>query len=127
MAEKDFSGAFVELRAILEPYASEMEVIADTDIEYGLNTHWRRPKDGYPGYFGSVKLGKRYVSFYLMALYSFPEMVDDLSPELRKRMQGKSCFNFTGVDGELFAQLAELTRRSYDVFAANGLLEGRGD
>lgn len=72
MVEKNFPGAFAELRAILTPYAPEMEVIADTNVEYGLNTHWQRPKDGYPGYFGSVKLGKRYVSYYLMACTASP-------------------------------------------------------
>ncbi len=123
MVEKNFPGAFAELRAILTPYAPEMEVIADNDVEYGLNTHWRRPKDGYPGYFGSVKIGKRYVSYYLMALYSFPELVDDLSPDLRKRMQGKSCFNFTAVDTEPFGQLEVLTRLGYEKLAANGLLD----
>ena len=123
MADKDFPGAFAGLRAILEPYAPEMEVNADTDVEYGLQTHWRRPKDGYPGYFGTVKLGKRYVSYHLMPLYGFPELVDDLSPELRKRMQGKSCFNFTAVDVVLFDELATLTRRGYDLFAQHGLLE----
>jgi hypothetical protein len=123
MADKDFPGAFTALRAILEPYAPEMEVIADTDVEYGLNTHWRRPKDGYPGYFGSAKVGKRYVSYYLMALYTFPELADDLSPELRKRRQGKSCFNFTAVDVVLFDELATLTRHGCDLFAQHGLLE----
>jgi hypothetical protein len=58
-----------------------------------------------------------------MALYTFPELADDLSPELRKRMQGKSCFNFTAVDAELFGQLETLTRQGYEKLAANGLLD----
>jgi hypothetical protein len=124
MADKDLASVFAELRSVLQPYAAEMEVNADTDIEYGLQTHWRRAKDGYPGYFATVKQGKRYVSFHLMPVYGFPDLLDDVSPELRKRMQGKSCFNFTTVDGELFAQLVALTRRGYETFAANGLLEG---
>ena len=124
MADKDLRSVFAELRSVLEPYAAEMEVNAYTDIEYGLQTHWRRAKDGYPGYFATVKQGKRYVSFHLMPVYGFPDLLDDVSPELRKRMQGKSCFNFTTVDGELFAQLEALTRRGYETFAANGLLEG---
>jgi hypothetical protein len=124
MADKDLPSVFTELRSVLEPYAAEMEVNVDTDVEYGLQTHWRRAKDGYPGYFATVKQGKRYVSFHLMPVYGFPDLLDDVSPELRKRMQGKSCFNFTTVDGELFAQLEALTRRGYETFAANGLLEG---
>jgi hypothetical protein len=37
-----------------------------------------------------------------------------MSPALRKRMQGKACFNFTEVDKPLMKELAELTRRGYD-------------
>ena len=32
-----------------------------------------------------------------------------MSPELKKRMQGKSCFNFKEVDKKLFAELKALT------------------
>jgi len=35
-----------------------------------------------------------------------------ISPELRKRMQGKTCFNFTGIDGPLFAELETLTAKA---------------
>lgn len=124
MADRDFPAVFAGLRAIVEPYAPEMEVNADTDVEYGLQTRWRRAKDGYPGHFAMVKVGKRYVSYHLMPVYGFPELQDDMSDALRSRMQGKSCFNFTAVDEALFTELATLTRRGYDAFAANGLLEG---
>jgi hypothetical protein len=124
MADRDLSAVFTELRAILKQYAPEMEVNADSDVEYGLQTHWRRAKDGYPGHFGAVKVGKRYVSYHLMPVYGFPELRDDMSDALRNRMQGKSCFNFTAVDEALFTELTNLTRRGYDAFAANGLLEG---
>lgn len=33
IAQKDFLGVFSGLRAILEPYAAEMKVNADTDVE----------------------------------------------------------------------------------------------
>jgi hypothetical protein len=34
-----------------------------------------------------------------------------MSPELRKRMQGKSCFNFSTIDESLFRELADITAR----------------
>ena len=43
-----------------------------------------------------------------MPVYVDPGLLDDVSPELRKRMQGKSCFNFTSVDEPLFAELGDL-------------------
>ena len=40
-----------------------------------------------------MRLGKAYVSFHLMPLYMTPELTGTISPELKKRMQGKTCFN----------------------------------
>ncbi len=61
-------------------------------------------------YFGSVRLGKAYVSFHLMPLYFNEKLTGLVSPELKKRMQGKTCFNFQAVDEKLFGELGELTR-----------------
>jgi hypothetical protein len=63
-------------------------------------------------YFGGVKVGKSYVSYYLIGVYADPLLISGMSAELRKRMQGKSCFNFTKVDEDLFAELAGLTERA---------------
>jgi hypothetical protein len=32
----------------------------------------------------------------------FPDLLKDLQPELKKRRQGKSCFNFKTIDEEQF-------------------------
>ena len=37
-------------------------------------------------------------------------LLDSISDNLRKRMQGKSCFNFSKQDPDLFDELAALTR-----------------
>ena len=67
-------------------------------------------------FFGAVKIGKRYVSFHLMPVYVHPELLDGISPELRQRMQGKSCFNFTRPDDALFAELGSLTGAGYNAY-----------
>jgi hypothetical protein len=68
--------------------------------------------EGKPwGYVAGTRVGKRYVSFYLMPVYGSSGLASTISPELRKRMQGKSCFNFTRVDERLFAELSELAAR----------------
>ena len=108
-----FEAIYLRLRAILQPYAPKMYVTADTDTWYGLDT--APEAERVPAsWFGAVRRGKAYVSYYLMPVYADPRMLDDMSPELRKRMQGKSCFNFTRVDEPLFAELAEVTRRGYE-------------
>lgn len=111
----EFSIVFSRLRAILEPYESRLVVVADTPENYSLNTH-HIMKNKKPLFFAGVKKGKNYVSFYLMSVYSSPNEQDSISPELNKRMQGKSCFNFTTVDEKLFKELATLTKAGFARF-----------
>jgi hypothetical protein len=112
----DFDVVFARLRSILVPYAQRLEVKEDTSAYYYLETKTATYK-GKPGFFAAVRKGKNYVSFHLMALYVFPEMLKSVSPALLQRMQGKSCFNFTQIDEELFAELERLTAASARGFA----------
>ncbi|HUS19732.1 MAG TPA: hypothetical protein VMZ25_08785, partial [Terriglobales bacterium] len=45
-----------------------------------------------------------------------PDFMKSMSPELKRRMQGKSCFNFTEVDPKLFAELKALTKAGSERF-----------
>jgi hypothetical protein len=75
--------------------------------------------EGQPrGYVAGTRVGKRYVSVYLMPVYASPELAASISPALRARMQGKSCFNFTRVDDALFAELGELAARGIPAYVA---------
>jgi hypothetical protein len=67
--------------------------------------------------FGSVRLGKAYVSFHLMPLYMNESLSGTISPALKKRMQGKTCFNFKTVpDAALLAELERLTAAGLKFF-----------
>jgi hypothetical protein len=72
--------------------------------------------------FGAVNMGKRYVSYHLMCVYMAADLLGTMSLELRRRMQGKSCFNFTRVDEGLFDELSAITARGRDLYAAQGWL-----
>ncbi len=80
--------------------------------------------DKYPDgvAFGGVHLGKRYVSYHLMCVYLQADLLEAMSPTLRKRMQGKSCFNFTKVDHALFDELSAITAKGRELYAAQGWL-----
>ena len=109
---------FDRLKAILEPYARRMHVSYDGSTAYGVDmadVAERNPTTWFAG----VRLGKSYVSYYLMPVYVDPALLDGVSPELRKRMQGKSCFNFKAVDERFFAELEELTRVGYEQTAGD--------
>src|SRR5437762_13615224 len=108
-AKADFIKVFAELKSIFKPYAKKMDIASDTGACYLLNTRYLM-KNKQPLCFGGVRLGKNYVSFYLMSVYASPDFLKNMSAELRKRMQGKSCFNFKEVDKKLFAELKTLTK-----------------
>jgi len=80
--------------------------------------------DKYPDglMFGSVSIGKRYVSYHLMCVYLQPELLASMSSELRRRMQGRSCFNFTTIDEGLFDELSAITTEGREQYAARGWL-----
>jgi len=56
-----------------------------------------------------------------MPVYIFPDLLKNISPALKKRMQGKSCFNFTKIDEALIAELDDLTKRGIERSRAEGL------
>lgn len=114
-SQSDFPLVFDHLKNILEPFAPSLTVTADTSSAYSLDgpysEKWKKEL-----FFGSAQLKKNYVSFYLMPVYMYPDLLKDISPELKKHMQGKSCFNFKKVEPELFQELADLARKSYERF-----------
>ena len=113
MAGHEFDEVHRRLRALLEPYAPPLFVTADGPKGYGLDLAPEGEREPST-WFAGTRLGARYVSYYLMPVYVEPTLLDGISPELRRRMQGKSCFNFTKVDDALFAELADLTRAGFD-------------
>jgi hypothetical protein len=114
-AQNEFPLVFEQLKNILKPYAKNLTVKANTADSYYLDgpysEKWKKEI-----FFGSAQVKKNYVSFYLMPVYMYPELLKDISPELKKRMQGKSCFNFKKVEPDLFKELAALTKKGAQKF-----------
>ena len=116
MANVDqFQAVFTQLKAILQPFEPQLIVQADDPGNYSLNTPYAaHPKKEL--FFGAVQIKKNYVSYHLMPVYVFPALLEGISPDLRRRMQGKSCFNFTKIDHATLAELAHLTARGFEQF-----------
>jgi hypothetical protein len=106
----EFPAVFAELRRILARYEPRLKVVHDKADYYYLDTYTIGPNKK-PIMFGAVRIQKNYVSYYFMPIYG---AANGMSPALKKRMQGKACFNFTEVDKSLMKELAELTERGYD-------------
>jgi hypothetical protein len=106
----------------LKPYADQLTVVTDTEKDYYLDTRHCMP-NGKALFFGAVRTGKSYVSFHLMPVYAQPDLLKEISPALKKHMQGKSCFNFKSVNEDLFQELENLTKAGFARFKAGKYLE----
>ncbi len=116
----DLAAVHHRLRGILVPYFGSLSVTRDAPDGVAVEF---RGLEGKPwGYVAGTRVGRAYVSFYLMGIYAMPELTTSMSPELRRRKQGKSCFNFTKIDEPLMAELETLTRAA---MAQNGELLAR--
>jgi hypothetical protein len=107
---------FDALKKIYKPFEKRLNVTVDNDVYYYLESKAPMYK-GKPLCFGAVRRGKGKVSFHMMALYCFPAMKSKISAALKKRMQGKQCFNFATPDAALFAELSALAEEGARRFA----------
>ena len=105
----DFHEVEARLRAILEPYRDQLIVSKEGPDGIYLELPGYEGKPW--GYVGGTRVGKAYVSYYLMGAYD-GGLQASMSPDLRKRMQGKTCFNFTKVDEALFTELEDITAKA---------------
>jgi hypothetical protein len=114
-AQNEFPAVFESLKSILKPFAKKLTVKNDTKDVYYLDgpysEKWKKEL-----YFASTHIKKNYVSFYLMPVYMYPDLLKGISPELKKNMQGKSCFNFKKVEPSLFDELSQLTKQGFERF-----------
>jgi hypothetical protein len=117
----DLPAVFAGLRAILAKFEPKLAVERDTPTFYCLQGKEPGPQ-GKQIWFAWVKLGKQYVSYHLMPVYGNKLLMDDAPEALKKRMQGKACFNFKSVDPALFKSLEKLTRTGFDCFKKIGYI-----
>ncbi|MEG0191542.1 MAG: hypothetical protein RR831_02335 [Stenotrophomonas sp.] len=98
------STLFVALRDLLFPYKAALVVVHDDHDHFYANCRNVDAK-GKAQFFAAVKVSGRRHSFHFMPIYTFPELLAGISPGLKKRMQGKSCFNFDARDPALLREL----------------------
>jgi hypothetical protein len=126
----EFESIFVRLRGILEKHSANLSVQTDAPGHYSLAgpagpaavRAWsgKVKKPMIP--VAWVQAGKAYVSYHLMGVYGNTRLLDGLSKELKARMQGKTCFNFKGVNEKLFEELDRLTAQSIAGFRKGGFI-----
>jgi len=126
-----FEEIFNRLKKILQSRSGKFTVKPDTDTSYGLYAPvgpatlamWKGKSKAPVMPIAWVETGKSYVSFHLMGIYGNQKLVDSLSPALKARMQGKTCFNFKKQDDELFNELEKITDSSIEGFRKGGYIK----
>ena len=118
----DLVPIFETLKALYSAHENKCVIVHDEPHRYHLASHEVRAKDEYRTDFGGVEIKKAYVSAHLMPIYIHPDLLTSVSSDLKKRMQGKSCFNFKKPDAALFDELSELIKMSVDRFKQEGRL-----
>jgi hypothetical protein len=110
------------LRSLLRPYTDRLDVVRDDPVDYYTQTRKPYGKRG-PLMFAAVRTGKAYVSYHLMPIYMNEPLKATISPALRKRMQGKACFNFKAMpEPALLDELRTLTAAGFRGFEAAGYI-----
>ena len=116
----EFGPVFKRCKTLLKPYAPSLKTVHDKADYYYLDTH-TLGANRKPIMFAAARIGKSYVSYHFMPVYF--GMGAAMSPALKKRMQGKACFNFTTVDSALLENARSLRSGVYDQWRAKGWVE----
>ncbi len=115
----DREAILARLREILAKRARTLVVTQDDAKGYVLYSKVNGP-NGRPLMFAGSAVRKGTINYYLFPVYMDPALLKGISPELKKRMQGKSCFNFKTLDAALMKELEALTDRCWARWKADG-------
>ena len=100
-----------ELRALLVPY----EDVLVADELYGIEV-LHRPGSRIHDWFAGVRPGKGTAKLMLLPMKTHPELVEDVSPALRKRLSGDALFTLKTGDEALVPELEQLVARAFDAY-----------
>ena len=116
MPNTSLAATFATLRDMLESQSENLIVTVDKPGDFQVGSPDQQDRIGRPLFVAGVRTRKNYVSYYLMPVYGMPRLADKLSPGLKKRIQGKSCFTFTAIDADQLSELSKLTRVGIEAF-----------
>jgi len=117
---------YTALKQLMEPHSRLLDVKHNEPGNFYVDTY-HVMKNKKPLWFGGVQIKKNYVSYHLMPVYLNPDLLSGISPLLKKRMQGKSCFNFKSIDKALFNELARLTESALEDYQKAGFIDQKTD
>ena len=89
--QNEFPVVFEHLRKILKPFESKLTAKTDTPDNYYLegpySEKWKKEL-----FFGAAQIKKNYVSFYLMPVYMYPNLLKGHQPGIEEAHAGQVLF-----------------------------------
>jgi hypothetical protein len=113
MQAAELAALQARLEALLDPYRDRLEAFELYGVPY-----LRRPGAKAHDWFAGVSEGNGVIRFFLLPMHGHPELLDGISPELRKRKTGASLFSFKTLDDAGLAELERLVARAFDRYMA---------
>jgi hypothetical protein len=107
----EFEATFATLKALLRKQVPKALVVKDAPGDFQVASPTLVDRIGRPLVLAMVQIRKSYVSLHLIPVYAIPALAATVSPSLKKRMQGKACFNFATIEPAHVKELAALTKR----------------
>jgi len=95
MEETQRKALYAQLKAILAEYA-DLCIVYDNPGKYSLYTKKHVSMDGKPPdeqYFAGLRELKNSVGFYVMPVYTVPELREQVPACLQKILKRNACFN----------------------------------
>jgi len=114
-AAKELFNTELRLRQLLVPYADKLEQATI----YGIPC-LRKQGAGAQEWFAFIKPEAKFVSLYLLPIYTSAELRRSMSPALAKRQSGKATFHFKELDATMAAEVEGLLARAYEIYMAEG-------
>lgn len=118
--QNNFPEIFTELKSLFKRYENSMKVLSDTEDKYYLVAGYSE-KFKKDIWFGGVQIMKNYVSLHFIPVYMYPELLNYISPEVKKKM-GKACFNFKKLDNGTIKELDTLIKNGFKKFEEESLI-----
>lgn len=128
---QDHGSTFQALRELLGTYAEGLAIEVDTPDRFCLVATpgpatleaWGEKARRATIPVAWIQRQKSYVGYHLIGLNGNAPLVSSLSPALRARMQGKTCFNFRRPDAVLLMELRSVTKASLDALLRERFIE----
>ena len=126
----DQDSVFIALRRVLSTHVSGLRISADTPGYFCLEAEagpatlaaWGGELRRKSIPVAWVKRSKSHVSYHLMALAGNTRLLERLSPALKARLHGKTCFNVRTSDLELLPEINLVTASAISAFRRAGFI-----